>query len=214
MTSTPTTVSRAIPTSFLRWPLIGLGVYVVLDVILQLLPPHYSPLRQAESDLAVGPYGIIMNVNFLLRGALTFTVLAVWRQRVAPSAWERAGEILFAIWAATSALLAFFNTDILDDPRLVPHPVPTWHGDLHIALALMGFIAAPLGAIALSVAWARVRQQSTALTVIAVLALLALLALVPFGHKDLGGLGERIFLFVVLLWTGVAARLLMRSREE
>jgi hypothetical membrane protein len=37
--------------------IVGIAVYVVLNVIAQLLPPHYSPLRQAMSDLAVGPYG-------------------------------------------------------------------------------------------------------------------------------------------------------------
>ena len=39
-------------------------LYVVLDVVAQVLPPHYSPISQAESLLAVGPYGYIMTVNF------------------------------------------------------------------------------------------------------------------------------------------------------
>ena len=32
---------------------------VLLEVIVQLLPPHYNPLSQSESDLAVGPYGFL-----------------------------------------------------------------------------------------------------------------------------------------------------------
>jgi hypothetical protein len=51
-------------------------LYVVLDAIVQVLPPHYSPISQAESLLAVGPYGYIMTVNFLNRGV--FSLLFVY----------------------------------------------------------------------------------------------------------------------------------------
>ena len=51
-------------------------LYVILDVIAQVLPPHYSPISQAESLLAVGPYGYIMTVNFLIRGV--FSLLFVY----------------------------------------------------------------------------------------------------------------------------------------
>lgn len=37
--------------------IVGIALYVVIDVITQLLPPHYNPISQAESNLAVGPYG-------------------------------------------------------------------------------------------------------------------------------------------------------------
>ena len=37
--------------------IVGIVVYALLNVIAQLLPPHYSPITQAISDLAVGPYG-------------------------------------------------------------------------------------------------------------------------------------------------------------
>jgi len=30
---------------------LGIALYVVLDVIAQILPPHYNPISQAESDL-------------------------------------------------------------------------------------------------------------------------------------------------------------------
>jgi len=39
--------------------IVGIVFYVILDVIAQLLPPHYSAHSQAESDLAVGPYGLV-----------------------------------------------------------------------------------------------------------------------------------------------------------
>lgn len=55
--------------------LAGAVVYVALDVVAQLLPPHYGPVRQAESDLGVGPFGWVMSVNFIVRGLLTACAL-------------------------------------------------------------------------------------------------------------------------------------------
>ncbi len=34
--------------------IVGIVFYVILDVIAQILAPHYNPISQAESDLAVG----------------------------------------------------------------------------------------------------------------------------------------------------------------
>ena len=65
-----------------RWAniaLIGIVFYIILDVVIQMLTPHYS-LRQAESDLAVGPYGWIMNINFVVRGLLSAAIiLAIYK---------------------------------------------------------------------------------------------------------------------------------------
>jgi len=47
----------------------GIGVFVVLNIILQLSPAHYSLVSQAVSDLAVGRYGWAMDTGFFLCGA-------------------------------------------------------------------------------------------------------------------------------------------------
>jgi hypothetical membrane protein len=59
--------------------LAGIILYLILDMVAQLLPPHYSPISQAESDLAVGQFGYIMAVNFLNRGILSLMFLFVLR---------------------------------------------------------------------------------------------------------------------------------------
>lgn len=189
------------------WAIAGIILYVILDIVAQLLPPHYSPIHQAESDLAVGPYGFIMRLNFLVRAALSLLVVSALATalRQARSRWAL---VLFSIWGITSGLLAFFNTDILDDPKLDPVLHRTWHGDLHLALALFGFIAAPLGAILIARAFSRVaafRAAGRASMVWAVVSLVALLAMRPLATHQAGGLGERIFLATVLIWTGHAA---------
>ncbi len=55
--------------------IMGIVIYLVLDIIAQMLPPHYNFITQAESDLAVGPYGYVMAVNFLIRGLLSLSFI-------------------------------------------------------------------------------------------------------------------------------------------
>ncbi len=86
------------------WTMVGVIVYVVLDSVAQWLPPHYSPIGQAESDLAVGPYGFIMRINFLLRAGVSLgLVAALWT--VFRQSRPRWGLTLFGIWGVTSGLL-------------------------------------------------------------------------------------------------------------
>jgi uncharacterized membrane protein len=49
---------------------------VLLEVIVQLLPTHYSPISQSESDLAVGPYGFLMALVFAIEGVLLLLFIA------------------------------------------------------------------------------------------------------------------------------------------
>ena len=187
---------------------LGIGVYVLLDIVLQLLPPHYSPIRQAESDMGVGPYGWLMDLNFLLRGAVSMGTAWLLARLFPAGQAPRFG--LGAIWTfgIGSAILAFFPTDILDDRRLVPNPVPTVHGEVHLVVAALAFIAVALGmlivafALSRSPALAAARPLAIAL---AVLAALALLALRPMTSHHAGGLPERLFLGLSLLWMFVLA---------
>ncbi len=69
--------------------------------------------------MAVGPYGFIMRINFLLRAGLSLVLVsALWT--VFRQNRPRWGLVLFGIWGVTSELLACFNTDILTDPTLDP----------------------------------------------------------------------------------------------
>lgn len=187
--------------------LVGCGIYALLDVVVQTLPPHYSPIHQAESDLAVGPYGSLMDINFILRGALTLCLVGVLATVLPERARSRLGMFALTLWGATSALLAFFPTDILDDRRLVPHPHATLPGEVHLALATIGFIAAALGALLTSVALHRgsgtPARAPLALALLSVAALLLLPLAGRFHHA--GGLAERLFLAAVLAWTAALA---------
>jgi len=199
-----------------RVALAGICAYVILDAIVQILPPHYSPVSQAESDLAVGPYGIIMAVNFLNRGLLSAEFIAGFAG-YARSVGEdvrryRIGVILIGVWSIGSFLLAFFPTD-------VPPADVTWHGALHLLLALAAFFGAGLGAFAVSLripgegVMATLRRYAVPVSGFCLASFLAVVlapGTAPRFNSQYGGLIERVFIGSVLAWMGGVSLILMR----
>ena len=123
-------------------------LYVVLDVFAQVLPPHYSPISQAESLLAVGPYGYIMTVNFLIRGVFSFLfvyalvqILTMFGENWRSNKW---GLYAIGIWGVGALLLAGFPAT---GRTLV----------IHTVIGVIVFIAAPLGELSISLKLDRVK---------------------------------------------------------
>jgi hypothetical protein len=87
--------------------IIGIVAYVLLNVIAQLLPPHYSPLSQAISDLALGPYGWLLAVIFLLYSVLSLAFLLGYLWGTSKAGRSRVGMIFLAIWGVLPGVLAF-----------------------------------------------------------------------------------------------------------
>ncbi|MDG6937677.1 MAG: DUF998 domain-containing protein [Nitrososphaerota archaeon] len=197
-----------------------LALYVILDAVAQALPPHYSPISQAESDLAVGPYGYVMTLNFVNRGVLSLCFLFALALAANSSDTTglrfRRGGYFFAAWAVGSLLLAAFPTDV------PPTPV-SWHGAVHLLLAVVAFAGAAVGALYISLGMSGNRELSRARGVAVPLAYLSAFLcavellgalVVPGLFAHYGGLTERLFLGSVLAWMGaVSARMLTKQSE-
>lgn len=211
--------SRAVDGRRAFWLVVlGVVLYAVLDVIAQLLPPHYSPISQAESDLAVGPYGFVMTINFVNRGLLSLLFLFALARTVRSSGgkWSelRGGAVLVGVWGVGALLLAAFPTD-------VPATPVSWHGAIHLVVALIAFLAGAFGIFLLAArfdrvpALARMRGFALPLAVLSILLCLIDLGL-PFAAPHLsgriGGLTERLFLGSVLLWILLVSLVLAREQ--
>lgn len=176
--------------------IIGIVLYLVLDIIAQLLPPHYSFITQAESDLAVGPYGYVMAVNFLIRGlfSLSFIIGLIITFNSVKSRY-RVGLILLGIWSIGAFILAFFHADIT-----LPDTV---HGIIHGITAIAVFLGGSLGILILSIRmrtddkFKNITKYVLPLSIFSVI-ILASMPLGSFVH--LFGLIERIFLATIILW--------------
>ena len=202
--------SRAKPLAQLA--LAGIAVYVAIDVLLAFLRPRYSLLYNAESDYGRGPWYWVMDINFLLRCVLSLAIVAALyrtgvfatgRTEGGADGRRRAGLALLAAWAICSGLLAFFA----DNPEGTPQ---TASGVVHVILAFIAFTCVTIGAILVSVGlmsdpdWRPVARVLLVISIVGALAYL-LLGTASKHHHAPGGLYERIFLGVELLWIVVAA---------
>jgi hypothetical membrane protein len=192
--------SRAKPLAL--FSLAAIAVYVAVDVLLAFLRPGYSLLYNAESDYGRGPWYWVMDLNFLLRCALSLAIAAALYRVARLDGRTRAGLALLVTWAICSGLLAFFA----DDPAGTPLG---GSGIVHLILGLIAFTCIAIGAILISASlisdpsW---RPAAPVLLAISIAGALACLLLGTAGkHHAPGGLYERIFLGLELLWIAVAA---------
>ena len=181
--------------------MVGVVIYVVVDVVLQFLPPHYSPISQAESDLAVGPFGLIMSINFFGRG-ITSAALIVAILATAPRSRTRtAGATLLAVAGLCSAVIAFFPTDIPAHGGLAPS---TASGVVHIVGATSGFVLA-LAAFWVLRFWMPATRKAADGFLGVASAGLVFLGVSIVAQPHILGLAERICLVGILGWVFVVA---------
>ena len=175
-------------------------LYVVLDAIAQVLPPHYSPISQAESLLAVGPYGYIMTGNFLIRGvfSLLFVYALIQILTMLGENWRsyKWGLYALGIWGIGALLLAGF-------------PATGRTIGVHTIIAIIVFIAAPLGELSISLkldrgkALSRVKKIALVISVLGVLFMVFFWGVLPFLHhlkSSYSGFFERLLIGSVILW--------------
>jgi len=189
----------------------GIALYVVLDAIAQSLPPHYSPITQAESDLAVGPYGYVMAVNFVNRGLFSLLFIYGLVRSLPSRPGLRTGFGLLGIWAVGALILAVSPTDV-SGPA-------TAHGVVHLAVATLAFLGAAIGTVSLSRAFKRdptlegVGRYAVPLAFLALVFFFVLYGgqlVFPHAAAKVGGLVERVFIGLVLAWMLTVSALMFR----
>lgn len=199
-----------------RFAIAAIVLYGAIDLALVFLRPQFSILHNAESDYgSAGSWAWLMDLNFLLRGALSLAVVVALPATQPPARRRRfqVGLVLLAVWAVGSALLAFFPDD--------PVGTPT-HGSgaVHLALAGIAFVGVFGGTIRVTVAlrdepfWAPIAPALRILSFGAVVPLL-LLGHAHLRPHSLGGLYEKLFLAVELLWlAAIAVRIMVASTQR
>ncbi|MCU1406414.1 MAG: hypothetical protein JWQ43_2717, partial [Glaciihabitans sp.] len=194
----------------------GVVLYVLVDVVLQFLPPHYSPVSAAESNLAVGPFGWVMGLNFLGRALLSGFAIAALARTGSPGLLRNAGLSLFAVAGLCSGALAFFPTDI-PLPGSYSVEAATVTGTVHLALATAGFALALVGFLLLT-RWIRshplLRRGHRAAMVWVVIALVGLTGLgtAILWVPQVTGLVERVCLAGILGWAFTVCNTVRRLR--
>lgn len=172
-------------------------LYVLIDVVLQFLPPHYSVVSDAESDLAVGPFGWAMNLNFLARAVMSGCVVVAVALTAPASRLRRFGSVLLALAGLCSAALVLFPADVnrAGDFGMTPR---TTVGLVHVLFATSGFLIV-LAAMALLTRWIG-RPRRVIVFFVVALAGAILLAASLVALPQVVGIAERLCLVGILGW--------------
>jgi hypothetical membrane protein len=185
-------------------------LYVLIDVVLQFLPPQYSVVSDAESDLAVGPFGLAMQVNFAARAVMSGCVVVAVALTTPDTSLRRAGSALLAVAGLCSAALVLLPADVNRAGEFGMTP-RTSLGFAHVVFATSGFLAV-IAAMAMLTRWAGRPRTVLALFRVA-LAGLVLLALSLAFAPQLVGLAERVCLVGILGWAFVFCGMLRSPTE-
>ncbi len=199
-----------------KWAIIsitGAVVYIVLDAVLQTLQPQNNLFRDAESLLAIGPYGFLMNINFFVRGILSLSIIMALRDIAREPSVKINGLPFFTVWGAGSFLLGIFNTD---KPNRVAMHV-TFHGIMHLFLAAAAFLCAPVGAIMISSSLRKIGRLAAVRVpamAVGIISAVFLVAMFLFGRGTHLGLFERLFIGSVLVWVVIVASGVLRGTRR
>jgi len=196
----------------------GLTGFILLTLLLQLAPPHYSLVSQAVSDLGVGPFGWLMAVGLSVSGLsiLAFVAGTILIARSRP--W--AGLLCLAIWGCAAFSIGFFPTDIID-----AHGYPgtaaafanstTSHGRTHLTIAAISFLSMVVGLITATIGFRREPRLKSIwliLLTLAVAVAAGLFLIDPIGVRGYFGLIERAVSTLGFGWVILVARSLGRDR--
>jgi len=175
-------------------------IFTLLVLIASILRPGYSQTQNFVSDLGVGPYSFIQNLNFILFGLLSLG-LALGLRGGLPAPRKKstkAGVYLVLLFGLLVMLAGVFPEDYLSP---IPH-------NLVSALAFLSIIAAQF------LVWKGLKNADTArwgcyrtyCLVSGILSILILVALrvAVSSDSDYQGAVQRLFLAVPWIWIGAS----------
>lgn len=176
-------------------------LFLLVVIVASLIRPGYSQTFNFISDLGVGPYAVIQNINFIIFGLLSMG-FALGLRATLPAPHGRAlkAGIWFVIIFSLGILFAgFFPEDYLSQ---VPH-------NLVSALAFVSIIAAQLLIWrglknADSAVWGNYRKYSLISGLLTFLLLILLRVAISTG-SDYQGAAQRAFLAVPWIWIEITA---------
>lgn len=182
----------------------GLLAFPGLVIVLNLLQNgHYSPVRQAMSDLALGQAGWIMTIAFcsLAMGSLLLAMVlrrSIDTMKVAP------------ILLTVVGLLTFVSAAFQTDPDGAP---ATLHGLIHTVAGITTFVFLILTIASAAVSFRRSLRWRSFRTPTAIWAAVALgtFLLIPLLDNAHFGLAQRTFVGTCLAWMVFTAWLARRA---
>lgn len=167
-------------------------IFTALVIALHVLRPQLNPLSHTISEYAIGPFGFLMTLAFIMRGLGGLFLVAGLAFGAMRGSRSSTGLALLALATVCSFLVAIFPADLHNTKVLL----------IHSFSALLGFCSLAIAALVWSQRFRKdLRWRSSALTSL-MLGLFMLLSLVSSlaSPSSLQGLTERVLEAFIILW--------------
>ena len=167
-------------------------IFAVLVLVLHVLRPQLNPVSHAISEYALGPFGSLMTIAFIIRGLgelFLVTGLALGTMRSSRS-WT--GLVLLSLSTVCSFLVAIFPGNLQNTRILL----------IHSSSALLGFSSLAIAALVWSQRFRKDPLWRSSALASFILGLLMLLSLVSLVESPSGflGLTERVLEVFIIFW--------------
>ncbi len=171
-------------------------IFVVLVVLLHVLRPQLNPLSHAISEYAIGPYGFLMTLAFIMRGLGELFLVVGLALGITRSSRSWTGLVLLTLSTLCTFLVAIFPGNPQDMTVLLIHSVS----------ALFGFSSLAIAALVWSLRlrkdtlWYSSTRVSLILALLMLLSLLFFIGVVVGPSSSFQGLAERVLEIFIVLW--------------
>ena len=207
-----TTAKRVAQLSLIA--MVGVTYFAAVLAAFHLLRPDIDPIRRVGSNYAVGPYGFLMTTAFLTLAVSEFALALALYYGMTPASRSRMGMFLLGTAGLAVLVGAIFPTDVTPDDSPV-----TWIGVVHILSAVIGFLALLATMFLMSQRfkkderWQSFSRPSFALAC-ATLAAFTAFFIIQTTKTPVGGLAQRVFTALYLLWPFLTAFRLRAIAKE
>ena len=200
----------------------GPPLFAVAFLAQGAIRPNYSPLRHPVSSLALGDFGWVQSVNFIVTGALLLAFAVGLRPALRRYGGEIAAPLLVGAVALGLVGAGVFTTDPVSGyPPGTPNTLAyTTRGALHDVFSVAVFTALPAACGLVGYRFARAGHRWWAAYSVGTAVILLtgfLLASVGFAQHTtlmpIGGLNQRT-LVVGLAWLTTLALWLLRASQR
>lgn len=180
--------------------IVSAAIAGLIVVIIHLSNRDYDIISQPMSYYAVGANGYLMQVGILAFAASVLTLSPALARSV--PGLSRTGIAVLQIAGASLVVAAIFPTDVTVDALPI-----TLVGLIHTAASYLFSPCLVTGALLLSRRFDDVRLRHAPTFALAIASWVSLIVLTIVNLLDLqiGGMGQRIFLAMILLWLIVTA---------
>ena len=188
--------------------IVGTAAFVVLIAALHFLSPEFDPIQRRTSEYAVGPFGYLMTLAFVVLSVGTWALVSGLHRDLSEPARSRLGLALLGLFGTGLLVAAVFPTDLEGAPQ-------TLAGTVHTINGALTFLSAVTGANLVSRRLKHDEKWQPTHRLASVLALIMIPVFLATGaaaaRETGGGIAQRILLVTLAAWFVVIA---MRLRSN